>query len=203
MPDESDGVSETADGAGGDDTTSRSAVVRLQDSLRSAFAAPFGPIYTDTDELLAAADGPIIAVGDVVTAHLRRAGHEPAVVVIDGRTQRGDIEEWVADELPPETERTRVSNPAATLTAETLSALRAAVGGADGESSVIGVDGEEDLVTLAAIIVAPAGASVVYGQPGEGMVSVSVTDDARAEARRLLERMDGDPDRALELLGVE
>jgi uncharacterized protein (UPF0218 family) len=64
---------------------------------------------------------------------------------------------------------------------------------------VLHVEGEEDLAAVPAVIVAPAGASVVYGQPGEGMVLVDA-DEVRDEARDLLRRMDGDPEQALSLL---
>lgn len=176
-------------------------VVRLQPSLRDAFKTPLGPIYTDTESLVADAGRPLVAVGDVVTAHLLRAGHRPAVAVVDGRTERGETDEWVTETLPPAAERTHVVNPPGALAAETLTALREAIDRADG--TTIGVEGEEDLVALPAILAAPAGATVVYGQPGEGMVAVAVTPDATSEARRLLERMDGDSARALSLLGVE
>ncbi|MFC6726763.1 DUF359 domain-containing protein, partial [Halobium palmae] len=58
----------------------------------------------------------------------------------------------------------------------------------------------EDLATLPAIVAAPLGASVVYGQPDQGMVHVPVTEETKAEARDLLARMDGDVDAALALL---
>ncbi|MFC6772314.1 DUF359 domain-containing protein, partial [Halorubrum pallidum] len=47
------------------------------------------------------------------------------------------------------------------------------------------------------------GASVVYGQPGEGMVRVPVTPEARDEARELFEALDGDVDAAYDALGVD
>ncbi len=177
------------------------AVVTLPESLRSAFKAPLGEVYTDADRLLRAASRPVVAVGDVVTAHLLAAGHQPAVAVVDGQTKRGDTDSWVVEQLPPVAERERVENAAATLSDELLSALADAIRAADGRT--LGVDGEEDLAALPAIIAAPDDASVVYGQPDEGMVLVSVTPDATTEARRLLERMDGQSARALSLLGVE
>ena len=44
---------------------------------------------------------------------------------------------------------------------------------------------------------APLGASVIYGQPGTGMVHVPVTDSQQARARRLLEQFEGDTEAAL------
>ena len=50
-------------------------MLRLPDDLRGAFKEPFGPVYTDAERLLSEAGRPVVAVGDVVTYHLRQAGH--------------------------------------------------------------------------------------------------------------------------------
>jgi len=51
------------------------------------------------------------------------------------------------------------------------------------------IDGEEDLVTLVAIKLAPLGSVVVYGQPGEGLVAVEVTEGMRVKVNNMMERM--------------
>lgn len=48
------------------------------------------------------------------------------------------------------------------------------------------IDGEEDLLVLPAIIYAPLGARVYYGQPGEGLVEVVVTHRKKRQALALL-----------------
>ncbi|WP_049983160.1 GTP-dependent dephospho-CoA kinase family protein [Halorubrum sp. BV1] len=195
-------------------------MLTLPDSLRDAFKDPLGPVTTDADELLAAAaetaaahaeptaddptvsEAPIVAVGDVVTYHLCAAGRVPDVAVIDGKTEREAVGEEIEAALAdPAVRRVAVRNPAASLSAELLSALATAV--ADDEPVWIEVTGEEDLATLPAILAAPDGASVVYGQPGEGMVRVPVTSETRAEARELFEALDGDVDAAYDALGVD
>jgi uncharacterized protein (UPF0218 family) len=184
-------------------------VITLPDSLRSAFKQPFGPVYTDTELLLAAVRGaaddvstdqpPLIAVGDVVTYHLLEAGRQPDVAVIDGKTEReavdAEIEATLAD---PDTETRRVRNPPAELSEAMLVALREAI--RDPEPVTIIVDGEEDLATLPALVLAPVGASVIYGQPGSGMVHVEVTESESENARRLLSEFDGDTAAAMALL---
>ena len=172
--------------------------IRLPDSLRSAFKEPFGPVYTDAEELLDAVDGPLVAVGDVVTAHLLRAGRTPDVSVIDGRTKRETVSESTAAALDSLPAGDGVRNPAAELTEELLLALREALTAT--EPRVVDVDGEEDLATLPAVVMAELGTSVVYGQPDEGMVLVDVTPEAKAEMRDLLGRFEGDVDDALALL---
>jgi hypothetical protein len=172
--------------------------LRLPKSLRGEFKEPFGPVYTDAEELLNAVDGPLVAVGDVVTAHLLRAGRTPDVSVVDGRTKREAVSESTAAALDSLPAGETVRNPAAELTEELLMALREALTAT--EPRVVDVDGEEDLATLPVVAMAEPGTSVVYGQPGEGMVLVGVTPEAKAEMRDLLGRFEGDVDGVLALL---
>lgn len=179
-------------------------VVELPEDLRLELKEPLGPIYTESESLLAAAGRPLITVGDVVTYHVIEAGETPAVALVDERTERSAVRSEIADTLRTfegfETVET-VDNPAATLTAELLSALRRAVE-SDGPT-LLEVDGEEDLAALPAALIAPEGASVIYGQPGEGMVLGTVDAETRSRSRELLARMDGDTDRLWSLLGVD
>jgi len=192
-------------------------VLSLPDALRSELKAPLGEIYTDSTALLTAAndhaaaagddDTPLISVGDVVTAHLVEAGRQPDVAAIDGRTEREPVDSEVDAILDTlEGRRVSVENPPATLSESLLTALRDAISGDGDEDSesdepvTISVDGEEDLAALPAILFADTGASVVYGQPGEGMVHVAVDERVTETARDLLARFDGDTDTALALL---
>ncbi|MFC4358332.1 GTP-dependent dephospho-CoA kinase family protein [Halobium salinum] len=180
-----------------------STLLRLPDDLREAFKEPMGRVYTDPANLLRDAktsgDGPVVTVGDVVTYHLHKTDHEPAVAFIDGKTEREAVNDEVGATLAEsDAERVNVENPPATLSEALLRALRESLD--DGGPTVVFVDGEEDLATLPAIVAAPLGASVVYGQPGQGMVHVPVTEESRAEARDLLARMEGDVDAALAIL---
>ncbi|PSQ27824.1 DUF359 domain-containing protein [Halobacteriales archaeon QS_9_68_17] len=177
----------------------------LPDDLRGAFKDPLGPVETDPERVLEDVSGPLVAVGDVVTYHFERVGRTPDVAVVDGRTKREAVDREVGETIEREevesdaVDTVTVGNPAATLTADLLTALRDAVR-AERPTTVV-VDGEEDLATLPAVVTAPDGASVVYGQPDEGMVRVLVDGDTRARFRGLLTRMDGDAERALALLG--
>jgi len=101
-------------------------MLTLPESLRDAFKEPLGPVTIDADELLAAAaetrgeraapDAPIIAVGDVVTYHLREAGRVPDVALIDGKTERETVDAEIGSALAAaDDRRLSVENPAASL----------------------------------------------------------------------------------------
>ena len=171
-------------------------LLSLPDALRTELKEPWGPVFEEAESLISAAGSPLVAVGDVVTYHLEAAGRRPDVSLVDGMTERSAVAEAIsaATGRPDVT----VANPKATLTEELLSALVEAIRGDDPVRIL--VEGEEDLAALPAIVAAPDGASVVYGQPGEGMVLVAVTPESRACAEAFLRRMDGDAARALSML---
>ena len=182
-------------------------VVELQPDLRPELKEPLGRVYTDAEALLADAGAPIVTVGDIVTYHLLQAGRTPDVALIDRRTERAAVDDEVEAAIGGFDAEIAAENPPATLTADLLTALGDAIDGASPDAgagtTLIEVDGEEDLATLPAILVAPAGASIVDGHPGEGMVLVTVDRDSTARARDLLTRMEGDSRRLLTVLDVE
>lgn len=176
-------------------------VVSLPRALRGELKEPLGPIFTDAERLLESADGPLVAVGDVVTYHLESVGVTPDVALVDGITKRERVDPEVRNAVSDDARQIRVENPAGVLTDDLLRALVESV-----ESpvpTVLVVDGEEDLAALPAVLAVPIGASVVYGQPDEGMVLARVTPELQAEVGDLLARMDGETDRLFSLLGYD
>ena len=57
------------------------------------------------------------------------------------------------------------------------------------ESILITVDGEEDLLVIPACIFAPENSVVMYGQPNEGLVIVTITPELRAKVQKILDAM--------------
>ncbi|HLE97053.1 MAG TPA: DUF359 domain-containing protein [Candidatus Thermoplasmatota archaeon] len=172
----------------------------LPDHLRPALAEPLGPVLPDEEGVARAAAAAergtvVVAVGDVTTARLLAGGVVPRVMVVDGRTKRGEPTPGLATWLRSlsATPVVRVSNPPARITEElwrTLAtALASATGGAKG-ATIIEVDGEEDLAALPAALLAPDGALVCYGQPDRGMVVATVDDALRNRVRKFLSQME-------------
>lgn len=166
-------------------------VATLPDDLRAELREPLGAIDTDVGSLVADVSGPIVSVGDIVTDHLREAGIEPLVSVVDGRTERAAVDDAIRRRLPLDV-GTPVPNAAGTLSGDLLSALVTAVDRGD-PGTVIVVDGEEDLAALPALLITPADGIVVYGQPGEGMVRAVPDAETRERVRSLLARFESTP----------
>lgn len=175
-------------------------LAKMPTEMREELKEPLGEVYTDTDALLADAGDPIVAVGDIVTYHLLEAERRPAVAIVDGKTKRERVEREVLGATEAFDERIDVANPQSTITDDLLEALASALEAP--EVTVIVVDGEEDLASLPAVVAAPDGASVVYGQPDEGMVLVPVEEGTRARCRELIDGMQSDYDRIAEILSA-
>jgi GTP-dependent dephospho-CoA kinase len=183
------------DGSGAGNGTEQ--LLILPDELRHELKEPMGPIETDADVLLEGVEGPLLTVGDVVTYHVLQTGRVPDVALVDERTKREMVDAEIRDTVT-EAVDVEARNPPAELSVDVIETLVNAL--EREEPTTILVDGEEDLVALPAIVAAPDGASVVYGQPDEGMVHVVVDEEVRQEVRALLEHFDGDQKRFWALL---
>lgn len=118
----------------------------------------------------------VIAVGDVVSAEVNALGLSRVVFVTDDKSRR---EEVTRVELDVD-ETVECSNAAGTISLEGFEALERAMRSA-GRVRVV-VRGEEDLLALVAIYLAPNGSLVLYGQPSEGVVMVEVREDLKSLA---------------------
>ncbi|MEF8885663.1 MAG: GTP-dependent dephospho-CoA kinase family protein [Haloarculaceae archaeon] len=176
-------------------------LLELQPALRDRLKEPFGPVSTGTAAVLDTAGTPLVTVGDIVTYHVLEAGRVPDLALVDERTERAAVDDEVSEAVADDRfDRVRtVENPPATLTAPLLAAI---VDGLGDGATLVRVDGEEDLAALPAIAAAPEGASVLYGQPDEGVVHVTVDAEIRERVLALLDEMDGDSDRTFDALGV-
>jgi uncharacterized protein (UPF0218 family) len=162
---------------------------RLTEELRSRLSEPLGLVFS-----AAQAGGPefekmvrdapmAITVGDRVTDTLGAMGRTPDVQVVDG------LERRVAREVPkvPYSRLVKVRNPAGTLTAEAIAGMKKAFVGS--KPARVQVEGEEDLMAMLAIAMAPVSAVVFYGQPGVGVVAVKVNAISKSRNRVILAEM--------------
>jgi len=153
--------------------------------LREALKAPLGRVVKDASQI--SGDAVLVAVGDSASDALLNAGLKPRMLVYDGRTARHEI--GVSKAIKGhKAEEHRVKNPPGHLEEDVFRLFRRLL--AKRTLSKVFVDGEEDLTTLAAIKEASLGTVVVYGQPGEGMVVVTVDQEIKDKVKDILEEME-------------
>ncbi|MFQ5986008.1 MAG: GTP-dependent dephospho-CoA kinase family protein [Thermoplasmata archaeon] len=140
--------------------------------------------------------GKLVTVGDAVTAAALHATQRPRVAIVDFRVERRPDDRLADLPLYEGAKILEVENPAGQITAGTWDALMQAFDHPG--PVVIRIHGEEDLVALPAIVLAPSGFVVAYGLPARGAVLVDVTGESRGRADAFLARMEvlnGDGDR--------
>ncbi len=126
----------------------------------------------------------VITVGDTVSRNAHKSGVIAQVSITDNKSMRKRAQPVVLESR----KTLRVTNPPGVITEEAIAVVKESL--QSKEHTHLIVDGEEDLLTLIAVLHAPSGALVVYGQPREGIVVVKVTPEKRAEALKLLESME-------------
>ena len=159
----------------------------MPDNLRPELAKPLGTVLGEREignSIAGNRGNIIITVGDVATKTLLDSGVTPRLAIIDFRVGRksSSILEKYRDSLVKKS--LSVKSGPGYISKEALQAIRAK----HKEKRVIIVDGEEDLLALPAIVHAPEGSIVYYGQPGEGLVEVVVTQEKKKDVVALLER---------------
>ncbi len=164
----------------------------LDDTLRAQLQKPFGYLCSEdrcAEKLTAYRT--ILTVGDITTYRVAVSGIVPDICIIDGITMRRRVPDTISDTINSEPRTIyEVDNPPGTISSQLMNAVRHAVAGiALHERARIVVHGEEDLAVIPAVMEAPEGAAVVYGQPNEGMVIIAVTPEKQQDAEHLLRKI--------------
>lgn len=165
----------------------------LPEKLRAKLRTPHGKIYTDMQQVIARISHSVmvIAVGDIVTYSLAKEGRQADLSIIDFMTRRHalkDDEKSLLEKMTTSAET--VQNQAGKIEMEAVQLIKGAFEQflTNEARQTIKIDGEEDLLTLPAILLAPLQSYVVYGQYDQGAVIVEVTEQKKKEIRDLVEQ---------------
>ena len=164
--------------------------MQLPDDLRDQLKTPLGNLINDNDPnkentiKKISVESVLITVGDRTTENILQLGIKPQIQIIDGLEKRNQRIVPTDDTI-----NTKLScrNPPGEITEESIQIIKKAV---SSEPPVrITVDGEEDLLVIPACIFAPENSGVMYGQPNEGLVIVTITPEIRAKVQKILDAM--------------
>ena len=158
----------------------------LPTSLRSELQEPLGKILPETRDVIKqfTEKSFVIAVGDIVSAKLTEGNYLPAIRIIDRKNRRAKI----ADVLYENS--LTADNPNGTIQPDAVTQYKKALD-TFFETKIpqtLIVTGEEDLLALPAILLAPLGATVLYGQYGKGVVVNLVTEELKRRIILLLNK---------------
>ena len=158
--------------------------VKLKSPLGTLLKGSFNETINEFEKIVKAKKpSMIISVGDALSEALLKHGIFPKVLIVDYKIMRKPTAPLVTEGY----ETFPLRNVAGTISDKAWAVVESAVA-RDGKVKIV-VEGEEDLLTLVAIISAPESSVVVYGQPREGMVIVEVTSEKKKETRRIVEAM--------------
>ncbi len=161
--------------------------LKLKEAYRSTVRELKGSLV---DKLSDVGHRMLVSIGDRVTKELLARGVRPDICVVDLKEQRNKVEYLGGSLRALDLYKVKVcNNPPGLITREAWKCFLESVILAMSETKVLLiVNGEEDLLGYPAALLLPAGSIFVYGQPGLGMVKVSITPDVRMKAfRELLE----------------
>jgi len=158
--------------------------VKLKSPLGTLLKGSFHETIKEFEKIVKAKKPPmIISVGDALSAALLEHDVFPQVLIVDHKVMRKPSVPLVTEGYETATLR----NDSGTISDEAWAGVESAVK-QDRKVKII-VKGEEDLLTLVAIISAPERSMVVYGQPHEGMVVVEVNPEKKKEMKQIVEAM--------------
>jgi cytidyltransferase-like protein len=130
------------------------------------------------------------AVGDMVTLELKKRGVTPVMSIVDGVTQRKALKSELIDFIL-EKEHYNAKNEKGTIQKNACIALHELFNSGHKEAiKQVVIEGEEDLLTLVAVLLAPLEAHVWYGQQGLGAIDIRVTEKKKQTVYNLLNQFE-------------
>ena len=163
--------------------------MHLPDSLRDKLKRPLGILLKDSDAIKEnilkniPMGSFVISVGDATTEKLIKYGIVPSLQIVDG------FEKRTKRDLPSGNMKTilNCTNPPTEITTESVNIIKKAFQSPKPVRVI--VDGEEDLLVLPVVLYAPENSIVLYGQPNEGLVIVSINAEIRNKSQSLMDSM--------------
>ncbi len=158
----------------------------LPKELRGSMRTPLGIIMRNEDETLQYIDKTkptvVITVGDIVTASLKEKGFIPDITITDGRSRRANLSDDKSKNM-----RTYNNAPGTIQNTAVVGFKQKLITFLNKfQKTTLVIKGEEDLLALPAILLAPLGAFVLYGQFNQGIVITEVTEDTKKLVKKLI-----------------
>jgi len=164
----------------------------LPSHLRQQLKAPLGTIVQPSSLHIKNVDQ-IVTVGDITTSLFFTYHIQPSIAVIDFVVERKKTYSSISELGFSGNEQVyQIKNPQSHIVPEVFIVLSHLFSRneKDKNTSILQIVGEEDLIVLPVILLAPLGARVYYGQPQTGTVETVVTEELKNKMRELLSQFE-------------
>ncbi len=166
--------------------------LRLKSSFRRFLKHPLGKLLSESKAIAfaSACRAPVVAVGDITTLLFFSRGFRPNLAIVDLRVRRRPLHaKGVTALRAVVATKLFCSNPAGGISPSAVRKIKSAFKLVSrGKAVILFVAGEEDLLFLPAVIHAPAGAVLFYGQPREGVVVVTASKAKKNRIKKIIEK---------------
>ncbi len=157
----------------------------VNEEIKKYVRKPLGALFKEA-KLKQMLRGNIICVGDKVTLTCEKLGISPKLVIVDFKVMRKKVSAKEKKRIQGfGSVKLAAKNPAGTITVDAWNRVVEAFE-IPGAKVRLEIDGEEDLLTLAAILNAEIGDTIIYGQPKKGVVVIKVTPEKKREIADML-----------------
>lgn len=144
----------------------------------AAFTTAQGPVVLTVDPTQLTM--PTLVVGDIVSETFVQHHWPASLYIFDRRSARKQYESATLQELVAATSSTTIANPAGQISKDAVTWLQQFCDNLTAQQmttpSVLQIEGEEDLITVAIVLLAPLGVRLYYGQPHQGMIELQITE---------------------------
>jgi len=159
----------------------------MPEILRKELQKPFGKVFKTVHQVIKfikfIKPKMVISVGDIISMSLEEEKIIPDVKIIDYRSRKQPIDK------PQKSFKSFENNPG-TINIETSRKLHLIIEKylKTKKSQVFIINGEEDLLALPAIIAAPLNSLVIYGHFQLGIICVSIKEEVKKKAKKLISK---------------
>ena len=163
----------------------RGKTLKLPFSLRPQLQKPLGKVLGSVPSGLDPRK--IITIGDISTQEFNKKSVGQFLSIVDFKVHREKKFDRLSDlGFSHDFETIETDNPAGSIIPELFDSVRKAFRTSD--RKIILVNGEEDLAVLPALLISPLRFTIYYGQPGEGLVEIPVTEQNKEKAYELVSK---------------
>jgi len=164
----------------------------LPEKLREELKKPFGFLFNEKELLeFLKNEKYIVSIGDQVTYTILKNNIMPVFCIVDYKTKRKSCNNEIIKLIKSYGQKKIiVKNPSGCISDDLWNSIRDSYRNIGEKTIRIEVEGEEDLATLPAIILAPnRDVTIIYGLPDKGVVIVKAIEDNIIKAKKIIDEM--------------